>query len=110
SRGSTSCVSEPGDDVVDGITDRLQAFEVLVLDLEAWTVVSEALLDRLGELVEVQGAQVEVLRERVALGDAPGVDLEDLRKFLADEVEHLGPAELSLGCVRLGRHDGCGSP
>src|SRR2546430_637599 len=80
---------ELGDDVVDGVANRLQVLEVLVVDAEPHGALAELLLQRLDELDEGERVGGEVLSERGALGDGGGVDLENVGQAVADELEHL---------------------
>src|SRR5262249_25612540 len=81
--------AELSHDVVHGVADRLQVFEIFVLDAEADRSFTELLLERFDQLDERQRIGFEVVGERVALVDARGFDLEDVGQAIADEVEHL---------------------
>ena len=80
---------ELGDDVVDGVADRLQVLEVLVVDAEADRALAELLLEGLDQLDQGERVGVEVVGERGALGDRRRVDLEDVGEAVADQLEDL---------------------
>src|ERR671911_1200491 len=96
--------SEPGEDVVDGVADGLDVFEVLVLDAEADAPLAQLFLQRLGQLDESQRVGIEVVGERVALVDGGRLDLEDVREAVADEVEDLLTVHGTALDVGLGGH------
>ena len=64
--------AEAGDDVVDGVADRLEVLEVLVLDAEPDRALAELLLEGLDQLDQGQRVGVEVVGEGVALVDLAG--------------------------------------
>ena len=76
-------------DVVDGVADGLQIFEILVLDPEAGDAAAELLLERLDQLDQRQRVGVEVVDERLPLGDPARLDLEDVGEAVADDLEDL---------------------
>src|SRR5918993_4508450 len=91
---------EAGADVVDGITDRPEVFEVLVLDAEAAGSLRQLLLDGLDQLDQREGVGLEVVSEGRALADAGGIDLQDVGQPVPDEREDLGAparAPVNLG-------------
>ncbi len=82
--------------VVDGVADRLQVLEVLVLDAEPDRALAELLLERLDQLDQRERVGVEVVDERLALGDRRRVDLEDVGEPVADDLEDLVAIEWGL--------------
>ena len=96
--------STRADDVVDGVAHGLQVLEVLVLDAEPDGALAELLLEGLDQLDQGQGVGVEVVGERVALGDRGRLDLEDVGQAVTDELEDLLAAHRALLDVGLGRH------
>ena len=66
--------------------------------------VAELLLERLDELDQRQRVGVEVVDERLALGDRRRLDLEDVGEPVADDLEDLVAPERALFDVGLGRH------
>ncbi len=76
-------------DVVDGVTHRLEVFEVLVLDAELGDSIAELLFERLDEFDQRQRVGVEVIDERLALGDGRRLDLEDVGESVTDDLEDL---------------------
>src|SRR3954451_4076254 len=94
SRTSPARITPPSrlefrDHVVDGVPDRLQVFEVLVVDAEPDRALSELLFQRLDQFDERKRVGRQVLVERGPLGDGGGVDLEDVGQPVAYELEHL---------------------
>src|SRR5829696_1057119 len=88
---------EAGADVVDGITDRPEVLEVLVLDAEAAGPLRQLLFDGLDQLDQREGVGLQVVGERRPLGDAGGIDLQDVGQPVPDEREDLGaPARASV--------------
>ena len=63
---------QPADDVVDGVADRLQVLEVLVVDAEPDGALAELLLERFDELDQREGVGIEVVGEALALGMVDG--------------------------------------
>ena len=76
-------------DVVDGVAHGLEVFEVLVLDAEPDGALAELLLERLDQLDQRERVGVEVVDERLALGDGRRLDLEDVGEAVADDLEDL---------------------
>src|SRR5687767_13767877 len=93
SSGARDSGLEPTDDVIDGVADRLQVLEVLVLDPEADGSLAQLLLDGLDQLDQGQGVGLEVIGERLALGDPCGIDLQDVGQAVTDQLEDLLPVE-----------------
>src|SRR5437762_311258 len=91
-------------DVVHGVANRLQIFEVLVVDAKADGPFADLFLERFHELDERQGIGVEVVGERRVLGDRGRVDLEDVGEAVADQLEHFLAAQRPALDVRLGWH------
>src|SRR5690606_17363105 len=84
-------------DVVDSVADGLQVFQVLVVDAEVGPPLAQLLLEGLDQLDERQRVGFEVVGEAGALGDGGRLDLQDVRKAVADQLEYL----LSVhGCPR----------
>src|SRR5918997_1972014 len=91
---------EAGADVIDGVTDRPEVLEVLVLDAEAAGPLRHVLLDGLDQLDQRQGVGLEVVGEGRPLADRGGVDLQDVGQPVPDEREDLGAparAPVNLG-------------
>src|SRR5215212_4626153 len=99
-----SCSGKSGADVVDGVAHGLQVLEVLVLDPEPDGALAHLLLDGLDELDQREGVGLEVVDEGLALGDLAGLDLEDVGKSVADELEDLRPVHRTLFDVGLSGH------
>src|SRR5688572_840365 len=106
-RASTawSCSGKSGADVVDGVAHGLQVLEVFVLDAEPDGALAHLLLDRLDQLDECEGVGLEVIDERLALGDLAGLDLEDVGEPVPDELEHLRAVHRTLFDVGLCGHE-----
>src|SRR4029450_4158370 len=81
--------SEPGEDVVHGVTHCLDVLEVFVLDAEPHAPFAQLLLERLGQLDEGQRIGVEVVGEGVSFVDGRRLDLEDVGEAVTDQVDNL---------------------
>ena len=83
-------------DVVDGVADRLEVLEVLVIDAEVVDAVAELFLEGLDEFDQRQRVGVVVVDERLALGDGRRLDLEEDGEAVADDLEDLVAFEWGL--------------
>src|ERR671910_282116 len=81
--------SKSREDVVDGVTHRLDVLEVFVLDAEADAALPQVLLERFRQLDQSQRVGIEVVGERVSFVDGGGLDLEDVGQTVTDQVEDL---------------------
>src|SRR5438270_92636 len=104
-RARSGRLGEAGDHVVDGVADRLQVLEVLVVDAESDGSFPQLLLQGFDQLDEGEGVGVEVLAERGPFGDGLGPDLENVGQALADQLENLVPIERAPLHVGLSGHD-----
>ena len=87
--GNQATLARALDDVVDGVAHGLEVGEVLVVDAEAGGPLAQLLLERLDQLDQRQRVGVEVVDERLTLGDHRRVDLEDVGEAVADDLEDL---------------------
>src|SRR6056297_1249532 len=83
-------------DVVDRVPDGLEVLEVLVLDAEADRAVAQLLLERFDEFDQRERVGVEVVDERLPLGDGRRLDLEDVGEPVTDDLEDLLTSERAL--------------
>src|ERR1019366_56388 len=80
---------ELGVHVVDGVADRPQLLQVLVVDPKADRALAELLLQALDQLDQGQGVGIQVLGERGRLADGGRFDLQDVGQELTDELQYL---------------------
>ena len=83
-------------DVIDGVAHGLQVFEILVLDPEAGDAARQLLLERFDQFDQGQRVGIEVVDERLTLGDPTGLDLEDVGEAIADDFEDLVAADRAV--------------
>src|SRR6185437_7298378 len=99
-----SSLLELGVDVVNGVTDRAQVLEILVVDAEADGALPQLLLERLDQLDQRERVGVEVLHEGGPFRDRRGISLQNVGQLVPDQLEHPAPIEGALVRVGLGWH------
>src|SRR5580698_983212 len=95
---------ELGVDVVNGIPDRAQVLEVLVVDAETHRSFAQLLFQGFDQLNQGQRVGVEVLHEGGTLGDRRRVRLEDVGQLVPDQFEDPVAVERALIGVSFGWH------
>ena len=86
-----------GDNIVDGITNRLQILQVFVIDMETGNGASDFLFERLDQFDERQRIGVEVIDERGPFSDRHGFDFENVGKPVSDDSQNGGTVKGAHG-------------
>ena len=97
-----------GDDVIDGVANGLEVFEVLILDAETDGAFADVLLEGLDEFDERERVGIEVVGEGITFVHGGGLDLEDVGETILDQGQHGGTVHGGLLDMGLCGH-GCSS-